>query len=349
MSAIQNANADVGAMVMELSEREYMVRGLGYLKSLARHRERRGRRHARTARRSGWPSWAGCAVGPAVRRGVAELDGRGDAVGGIVMMRFGENALTTITQREGASWRRSRPGCRPAWSCAPGLRPQRPHRARHRDAARTSCSRRASSSRSCASCSCCTRSSALVAILTLPVGILMAFIAMRGRARRGRHHVARRHRHRDRRDDRRRDRHDREHAQAPRARDRCAKEPARTTRPASRIDTSVLTTAERWRVVVESAQEVGPALFFSLLIITVVLPAGLHARGTGGTAVQAARVHQDLLDGGRQPALGDARAGRHGAVHPRAPLPRAREPDQPGAHPRSTGPSSRSCSGTGGR
>ena len=35
-------------------------------------------------------------VGPAVRRGVAELDGRGDAVGGIVIMRFGENALQTI-------------------------------------------------------------------------------------------------------------------------------------------------------------------------------------------------------------------------------------------------------------
>ena len=35
MTAIQNANADVGGMVMELSEREYMVRGLGYIKSLA--------------------------------------------------------------------------------------------------------------------------------------------------------------------------------------------------------------------------------------------------------------------------------------------------------------------------
>ena len=74
MSAIQNANADVGAMVMELSEREYMVRGLGYLNSMAdienvvvgatasgtpirvaelgrvAHRSRRAARH----RRAGW-------------------------------------------------------------------------------------------------------------------------------------------------------------------------------------------------------------------------------------------------------------------------------------------------------
>src|SRR5688572_15305722 len=95
MAAIQNANSDVGAMVMELSEREYMVRGLGYLKSVSDIEN-----VVVGATASGTPvrvaELGRVTIGPAVRRGVAELDGRGDAVGGIVVMRFGENALTTI-------------------------------------------------------------------------------------------------------------------------------------------------------------------------------------------------------------------------------------------------------------
>ena len=63
MSAIQNANTDVGAMVMELSEREYMVRGLGYLKSHRRHRERRGRGHGERDADPGGRARAGDASG----------------------------------------------------------------------------------------------------------------------------------------------------------------------------------------------------------------------------------------------------------------------------------------------
>ncbi|MBM3906813.1 MAG: efflux RND transporter permease subunit [Gemmatimonadetes bacterium] len=95
MNAVQNANADVGAMVLELSEREYMVRGLGYLKGM-----RDLEQVVVIADGDGTPVRVGdlgrVSVGPAVRRGIAELDGRGDAVGGIVVMRFGENALATI-------------------------------------------------------------------------------------------------------------------------------------------------------------------------------------------------------------------------------------------------------------
>src|SRR5512133_2799913 len=95
MAAIQNANNDVGAMTMELSDREYMVRGLGYLKSIADIEN-----GVVGATRDGAPirvhEVGRVRVGPAIRRGVAELDGRGDAVGGIVVMRFGQNALTTI-------------------------------------------------------------------------------------------------------------------------------------------------------------------------------------------------------------------------------------------------------------
>ncbi len=114
MRAIRNANADVGAMVLELSEREYMVRGPGLPEERLGDIENvgRGRRPSR-----GTPirvaELGRVSVGPAVRRGIAELDGRGDAVGGIVVMRFGENALPTIEgvkAKLAAAWRRaSRP------------------------------------------------------------------------------------------------------------------------------------------------------------------------------------------------------------------------------------------------
>ena len=95
IAAVQNANADVGAMVLELSEREYMVRGLGYLRGVRDIEE-----VVVTASAGGTPvrvaELGRVSVGPAVRRGITDLDGRGDAVGGIVVMRSGENALTTI-------------------------------------------------------------------------------------------------------------------------------------------------------------------------------------------------------------------------------------------------------------
>jgi Cu(I)/Ag(I) efflux system membrane protein CusA/SilA len=122
MQSIQNANADIGAMVVELSEREYMVRGLGYLKSLSDIEN-----VVVEATAAGTPirvaELGRVSVGPAVRRGVVELDGRGDAVGAIVIMRFGQNALTTAEHPTG---RRG----------PPRVRPERPDRAGDRDAAR---------------------------------------------------------------------------------------------------------------------------------------------------------------------------------------------------------------------
>lgn len=95
MDALQAANSDIGAMTMELSEREYMVRGLGYLKSVEDiENVVVGATEAGTPIRVA--EVARVTVGPAMRRGIAELNGRGDAVGGIVVMRFGENALATI-------------------------------------------------------------------------------------------------------------------------------------------------------------------------------------------------------------------------------------------------------------
>ena len=93
--AIQRSNNDVGGRLVEMAETEFMVRGLGYIKStkdleqIVVGTDQRGtpillRDLARVD------------IGPELRRGAAELDGQGEAVGGIVVMRFGENALQTI-------------------------------------------------------------------------------------------------------------------------------------------------------------------------------------------------------------------------------------------------------------
>ena len=95
VDAIRASNNDVEGRLLEFSGREYMVRGRGYLKSIADIQkvslgvDRRGT-PVRIA------DVADVRLGPDLRRGVAELDGRGEVVGGIVVMRFGENALRVI-------------------------------------------------------------------------------------------------------------------------------------------------------------------------------------------------------------------------------------------------------------
>ncbi len=263
INAVRNANADIGAMVVELAEREYMVRGLGYLKSIADIEN-----VVVSASTAGTPIRVAdigrVSVGPAVRRGVAELDGRGDAVGGIVVMRFGENALQTI------------------------------HRVKTRLAevgkglpagvvVRTTYDRSDLIERSIENLRgklieesvivalvCVVFllhvQSALVAIITLPLGILIAFMAMRwvgvGADIMSLGGIAiaigamidaaivmieNMHKHLE--------------------RAVMAKDPSQTERAS--FSTRSLSLAERTRIVIESAKEVGPALFFSLLIITV--------------------------------------------------------------------------------
>ena len=266
MAAIQNANADVGAMVLELNEREYMVRGLGYLKNVEDIEN-----VAVAASAGGTPilvsSLGRVTVGPAVRRGIAELDGRGDAVGGIVVMRVGENARATIARvkEKLASVSASLP---------PGV-VVRPVYDRSDLIARSIANLRDKLlEESLIVALVCIvfllhARSALVAIVTLPVGILIAFIAMR---RIGVNAdimslggiaiaigamidgaivmIENLHKHL-------------EHAvdKKLRARGESVTE--------ARFDPGVLTATERAGVVATAAREVGPALFFSLLIITV--------------------------------------------------------------------------------
>ena len=89
------SNNDVEGRLLEFSGREYMVRGRGYLKSVGDIES-----VAVRASERGTPVRVGdvarVAIGPELRRGAAELDGQGEAVGGIIVMRFGENALRVI-------------------------------------------------------------------------------------------------------------------------------------------------------------------------------------------------------------------------------------------------------------
>lgn len=95
VAAIRASNNDVEGRLLEFAGREYMVRGRGYLKSVADlERVSLGASDAGTPIRVG--DVAQVRLGPELRRGVAELDGRGEVVGGIVVMRFGENALNVI-------------------------------------------------------------------------------------------------------------------------------------------------------------------------------------------------------------------------------------------------------------
>jgi Cu(I)/Ag(I) efflux system membrane protein CusA/SilA len=95
--AIQNANLEVGGSVIEMAEAEYMVRSGGYIKSIDDIET-----IPLAVSRSGTPLLLGdladISIGPQMRRGIAELDGEGEVVGGVIIMRWGENALKTIEQ-----------------------------------------------------------------------------------------------------------------------------------------------------------------------------------------------------------------------------------------------------------
>jgi Cu(I)/Ag(I) efflux system membrane protein CusA/SilA len=95
MDAVQGGNAETGARVLEIGGREYMIRVLGYAQGITDLEKA-----VVGTTPSGTPvrvrDVARVALGPDIRRGAADLNGRGETVGGIVVMRFGENARATI-------------------------------------------------------------------------------------------------------------------------------------------------------------------------------------------------------------------------------------------------------------
>jgi Cu(I)/Ag(I) efflux system membrane protein CusA/SilA len=94
--AIKNSNNDVGGRLLEMGEMEFMVRGLGYIKS----KDDLRKIPIGSSPETGTPIYleniATINIGPELRRGLAEWNGEGETVGGIIVMRYGENALKVI-------------------------------------------------------------------------------------------------------------------------------------------------------------------------------------------------------------------------------------------------------------
>src|SRR6184192_208455 len=94
VSAIKTSNADVGGKIFEVATTEYYIRGRGYIKKIE------DIENIVLKVENGTPVYlknvGNVHLGGDIRRGVAELDGRGEVVGGIVVMRYGENALNVI-------------------------------------------------------------------------------------------------------------------------------------------------------------------------------------------------------------------------------------------------------------
>ncbi|UCC24028.1 MAG: efflux RND transporter permease subunit [Gemmatimonadales bacterium] len=264
MEALRGSNQDVGATVLEMAEREYMIRGLGYLRSLESIED-----VVVGATTHGTPirvaDLATVREAPALRRGIADLDGRGDVVGGIVVMRFGENALATIdrVKERLAEVSQGFPEgvvVRPVYDRSDLI-----HRA-------IDTLREKLLEESLVVALVCLLflfhlRSALVSLVVLPLGILMAFIAMRGIGINADIMslggiaiaigamidasivmVENLHKHLER---------------------VLAEKGAADRGNPGILHTDQLTTREHWQVVVGAAKEVGPALFFTLLIITV--------------------------------------------------------------------------------
>ena len=94
VNSIRSSNADVGGKTFEVSSTQFFVRGRGYIKDV------RDIENVVLATQNGTPVYiknvAAVHLGPDLRYGVTDLDGKGEVVGGVVVMRYGENALKVI-------------------------------------------------------------------------------------------------------------------------------------------------------------------------------------------------------------------------------------------------------------
>ncbi|MFW2365184.1 MAG: efflux RND transporter permease subunit [Desulforhopalus sp.] len=244
--AIKMGNQEIGASVVEMAEAEYMVRATGYLQS-----EKNLGNIPLGVNSNGTPlllkDVADIGTGPQMRRGIAELDGEGETVGGIIVMRFGENAQKTIDGVK-AKLEELKKGLPEGVEIVPVY-----DRSTLIERAVDNLWHKLLEEFAVVALVCVLflfhiRSS-LVAIVSLPVGILTAFIIM--------------------------------HMQGLNANIMSLGGIAIAI--GAMIDGAIvmienmhkhmertpLTKENRWRIVAESACEVGPALFFSLLIITV--------------------------------------------------------------------------------
>ncbi|KRA67029.1 cation transporter [Caulobacter sp. Root656] len=253
VAALKGANAETGGSVLELGEAEYMVRATGYLKTLEDFQAV----PLKTAA-GGVPVRLGdvatIQIGPEMRRGIAELNGQGEVAGGVVILRSGENARTTIAavKTKLAELKKSLPA---------GVEVVTTYdRSSLIDRAVHNLTGKLFEEFLVVALVCALflghLRSALVAIISLPLGVLAAFLVMRSQGvdanimSLGGIAIA-------------------IGAMVDAAVVMIENAHKRLERWAHDHPGETLDGETRWRVITEAAAEVGPALFFSLLIITL--------------------------------------------------------------------------------
>ena len=255
--AIKMSNRDVGGRLVEMAETEYMVRGLGYIRSIEDIKI-----IPVGVDSNGTPirlqDVAHVQIGPELRRGLVDLNGEGEVAGGVVIMRFGENALATI-QAVRAKLEELKAGLPDGVEIVP-VYDRGDLIERAVKSLNTSLMQELIIVSLVVILFLLHARSAFVAIITLPLGILMAFIVMRiqglnanimslgGIAITIGTMV------------------DGAIVMVENAHSRLAEA---SEKKANKGKGNELTLDERWKTIGESCHEVGPALFFSLLVITV--------------------------------------------------------------------------------
>jgi len=251
-AAIKNSNNDVGGRLIEMAETEYMVRGLGYIKGIDDLNQ-----ISVGVDSKGTPirlrDVARVHLGPELRRGLVDLNGEGEVAGGVVIMRFGENALATIRAVR-QKLEELKTGLPEGVEIVP-VYDRGDLIERAVDSLNTSLVQELLIVSLVVILFLMHARSAFVAIITLPLGILMAFIVMRlqglnanimslggiaitiGAMVDGAIVMV-----------------ENAHSHLAMAREEKGEE---------------LTMDDRWNAIARSCREVGPALFFSLLVITV--------------------------------------------------------------------------------
>ena len=175
IEAVQKANQETGGSVLELGEAEYMVRASGYLKTLDDFRKiPLVTTDAGVSVRLG--DVARVQVGPEMRRGIAELNGEGEVAGGVIIMRSGKNALETIDAVK-AKLEQLKPGLPPGVEIVPVYDRSNLIKRAVRNLGEKLVEEFIVVAIVCIIFLFHLRS-ALVAIITLPIGILLAFIVM---------------------------------------------------------------------------------------------------------------------------------------------------------------------------
>ena len=299
---IRASNRDVGGRVIEMAETEYVVRGRGYLRGVA------DIENLVVKADKGIPvlirDVARVELGPDERRGITELNGEGEVVAGIVVARYGQNALDVIHNVK-AKMAEIASGLPEGVSLQTVYdRSDLIHRAID-NLTRTLIEESVIVALVCIVFLMHARS-ALVAIVMLPVGVLMALIAM--------HWLG--------------------------LTSNIMSLGGIAIAIGAMVDAAIVMIenahkhlerappgAPRLQIMIDACREVGPALFFSLLIITVSFLPVFTLEAQEGTDVQAARLHQDLRHGGRGTAVDHPGAGADAAVHPRQDHAGAEEPD----------------------